>query len=212
MVRLRGPILSLDASGTLADTLTCSKWKGRHYMKRHKSPSNPRSQSQVANRILLRWLNDQWSVLNDDQRDTWSGLAAAGEFAPFSAFIAENLKRWSRFRPPTKAWPAAEENLPGTISAAFPKLDGYIHGTTWNVDLSNLRDNWLYALFMSTETSFASAKDNLIDIRVLEHTDLVFFDITPLEPGTYYFRGRRASDDGVWSIQSARKTEVVFDY
>ncbi len=53
MAKVSGPFMSLDASGTLADTLTASKWKGRNYMRQRIIPANPRTAGQLAVRSIL---------------------------------------------------------------------------------------------------------------------------------------------------------------
>lgn len=45
--------MSLDASGTVASTLTASKWKGRNYMRLRIIPSNPSTGGQIAVRLIL---------------------------------------------------------------------------------------------------------------------------------------------------------------
>lgn len=45
--------MSIDASGTFADTLTASKWKGRNYMRQRVIPSNPQTSGQQAVRSIL---------------------------------------------------------------------------------------------------------------------------------------------------------------
>lgn len=53
MAKVNGPFMSLDASGTLADTLTASKWKGRNYMRQRVIPANPKTAGQLAVRSIL---------------------------------------------------------------------------------------------------------------------------------------------------------------
>jgi len=53
MAKLTGPFMSIDASGTFADTLTASRWKGRSYMRQRVIPSNPNTAGQQAVRSIL---------------------------------------------------------------------------------------------------------------------------------------------------------------
>lgn len=53
MVKVNGPFMSLDASGTLAQTLTASKWKGRNYIRQRVIPANPNTSGQQAVRSIL---------------------------------------------------------------------------------------------------------------------------------------------------------------
>lgn len=53
MAKVSAPFLSLDASGTVASTLTASKWKGRNYMRLRIIPANPSTSFQIAVRLIL---------------------------------------------------------------------------------------------------------------------------------------------------------------
>lgn len=53
MAKVTAPFMSLDASGTVASTLTASKWKGRNYMRLRIIPSNPSTSFQIAVRLIL---------------------------------------------------------------------------------------------------------------------------------------------------------------
>lgn len=53
MVKVIGPFHSDDASGTFADTLTASKWKGRSYIRQRVIPSNPNTDNQQTVRSIL---------------------------------------------------------------------------------------------------------------------------------------------------------------
>lgn len=53
MSKVSAPFLSLDASGTVASTLTASKWKGRNYMRLRIIPANPQTSGQQTVRSVL---------------------------------------------------------------------------------------------------------------------------------------------------------------
>lgn len=53
MAKVSAPFLSLDASGTVASTLTASKWKGRNYMRLRIIPANPQTADQQEVRSIL---------------------------------------------------------------------------------------------------------------------------------------------------------------
>ena len=50
MAKVTGPLMSLDASGTVAKTATFSKWKGRNYVRQRVVPMNPQAAGQVTTR------------------------------------------------------------------------------------------------------------------------------------------------------------------
>jgi len=53
MAKVTGPLMSLDASGTVAKTTTFSKWKGRNYVRQRVIPHNPQSAGQQLSRGYL---------------------------------------------------------------------------------------------------------------------------------------------------------------
>ncbi len=48
--------MSLDASGTVAGTITFSKWKGRNYVRQRVTPANPQSEMQRTYRASMAGL------------------------------------------------------------------------------------------------------------------------------------------------------------
>ena len=55
MARLTGPLLSLDASGSIFSTIVYSKWKGLNYARLSVTPYNPKSDYQEGVRDSLTW-------------------------------------------------------------------------------------------------------------------------------------------------------------
>ena len=60
MAKVTAPFLSLDASGTVASTLTASKWKGINYMLQRVIPKNPKSLKQMAVRGVIADASVAW--------------------------------------------------------------------------------------------------------------------------------------------------------
>lgn len=50
MAKVVGPLLSMEASGTVGDALTFSRWVGRPYVRRYTVPSNPQTLGQETHR------------------------------------------------------------------------------------------------------------------------------------------------------------------
>jgi len=53
MAKVTGPLMSLDASGTVGKTATFSKWKGRNYVRLRVTPMNRQTSNQQDARIYL---------------------------------------------------------------------------------------------------------------------------------------------------------------
>ena len=50
MARVTGPLMSMEASGTIGKTLTFANWVGRQYVRRWTRPSNPQTAYQMDQR------------------------------------------------------------------------------------------------------------------------------------------------------------------
>ena len=50
MARVTGPLMSMEASGTIGNTLTFANWVGRQYVRRWTRPSNPQTADQMDQR------------------------------------------------------------------------------------------------------------------------------------------------------------------
>lgn len=50
MARVTGPLMSMEASGTIGKTLTFANWVGRQYVRRWTRPANPQTANQMDQR------------------------------------------------------------------------------------------------------------------------------------------------------------------
>ena len=86
MAKVTGPLMSLDASGTVGKTATFSKWKGRNYVRLRVTPMNPQTDSQAATRTFLGALGQALSSVLTKAKDSLhvgsAFWAAAVSFAP----------------------------------------------------------------------------------------------------------------------------------
>lgn len=71
MARVGGPLMSLTASGTIAQTLTYAAWKGIPYARTRVIPANPQSVEQTKTRTVFRFLNDYYKFAPGVAREPW---------------------------------------------------------------------------------------------------------------------------------------------
>ena len=62
MAKVTGPLLSLDASGSVAKTITFSRWKGINYVRQRVIPTYSNTADQVAMRDLITDLSEAWKT------------------------------------------------------------------------------------------------------------------------------------------------------
>ena len=96
MVRVTGPFLSLDARGTLADTLTGSYWRGINYIRTRVVPHNPKTSAQTAVRSVLTDGVSKWrfGMISQSDKNFWNtyakGLGESGFNRFMRSYVAGN--------------------------------------------------------------------------------------------------------------------------
>ena len=105
MVRVTGPFLSLDARGTLADTLTGSFWRGINYIRERVVPHNPKSDSQTAVRGVLTDGVSKWrfGLISNTNKNWWNtyakGLGESGFNRFMRSYIEDNYQTGAKVTP-----------------------------------------------------------------------------------------------------------------
>ncbi len=209
MAVVKGPLFSLDASGTVGGSIVFGKWKGRNYVRRHAIPANPESVGQVSVRSMLRFLTQYWDSLTDAEKATWDVRAAATDISPFNAYVSYSMLRWGRYASPTKADPATETGTPGTILA--PTATAGSRSILLAVPISAAADNWGVVIHSDLTTSFTPSRNT--GRRMIPAESVATFEWLdfPLTVGVeVFYRFESFSDEGVSDLlvgeQSATPT------
>lgn len=95
MCKVTGPLLSLDASGSVASTITFSRWKGINYVRQRVIPTYSNTFKQQKIRALITDASQAWKSNGTDGTTTIDAtyksafdLAAAGKgMSGFDLFI-----------------------------------------------------------------------------------------------------------------------------
>lgn len=178
--------MARDASGSLAETITFSKWKGVNYVKLHQKPKQPNTQSQVAVRALTNLLSPAWQQTTAGQKATWQAQATAENISPFNAFMKSNMANWALFLYPSLAYPPTRT---GTIHA-IDTLTVVPHGrgALMTFTSSTVNDGWGVAWHHVPGAAGNPTKDNLIRFMPLYAPGTITWLWSPLDSGTYHFR------------------------
>lgn len=194
MVRTKGPLTSHSAFGQLAKVMIFSENKGRSYAKRHRSPKQPDSAAQVANRQVASLISRTWRNFSQANRDSWLSLAADANIHAFDACLSYNLRNWGDYLYPTQLIPTNRTNNWGTLHHVTVAQQG--RGALWSVQYTLPVNNWGMAIHYTGGASGPATKANLIRIIPCGDTNEHLWLWTPLDPGTYYFRAVQLADDG----------------
>lgn len=91
MAKLSGGLFSLSASGTLADTLTYSRWKGISYARTRVIPANPQTTDQTQTRSVFSFLQSLYKRLPGIGAEPWIASAVGNPLTPINAFLKANI-------------------------------------------------------------------------------------------------------------------------
>jgi hypothetical protein len=196
--------MSIAASGSIGKSIVFSSWKGRAYARQLVTPSNPQTAGQKSVRAMLKFLAQSWAALTAGNKATWNLIAADSSISPFNAYVKYALNRWSHFKGPTKAYPAADASTPAgapttTVTAAVRELSLSI------ADGSPV-STWGFVIHRSTTTGFTPSRATAVICRIKTATPTVIID-TPLLTGVpYFYRVGAMMDDGILGVLEAQKT------
>lgn len=216
MASVTGPLMSMDASGTLAGTLVFSKWKGRNYVRSHVIPANPKSAGQTGIRSMMRYLSQLWASIAALTQASWDELAATTSVSAFNAFVGHNLSRWQNNLAPTEAYPAlaADTDLnPDAVAndgVLFSATDGEGSVTVGaKPDSTGAADAVAALIFRGAAAPTPLAWNKLVRVvPVTPGTAWSYVD-SPLIAGTYHYKIAYISADGAISALSAADVDGV---
>jgi len=90
MAKTSGPLLSLGATGSIADSITFGSWRGVSYARQKVTPANPRTAAQQANRTRFALLREMFKLAPAVLRAPWTAFASGRKFTDMNAFVGEN--------------------------------------------------------------------------------------------------------------------------
>jgi len=185
MAKVNGPLMSMDASGTLAGTIVYSKWKGRNYVRNRVIPKNPKSASQVGVRSMFRFLATQWDGQTAPDKATWEERAKQSIISPFNAFMAFNQSRWRDFNTPSSADPPLGTGTPPTAATGTATPDG--RAMILEITDTATPPDWGYAIFRADTTAFTLAWSNCIAVIPWDDGGVTTYVDSPLDPDEYFY-------------------------
>lgn len=207
MARMNAPGLGLGASGSIGDAMTYSTWRGRPYLRRKVTPSNPKSATQQSVRAMMKFLAQLWSTLSAPDQSTYSALAAANNVPYFNAYQKVNMKRWSEAKYPSQEYPAAEAGTPQT--AGTHTATGGQRAATLALKTTTAADGWGYMIHRSTTTGFTPGYTNSAAVVAINGTTDVPYIDHDLDADTYYYKMTPFTIDGLAGTPSAEINAVV---
>lgn len=190
MATTKGPLFSMDASGTIAKAVTYSKWKGINYVRRHAIPYNPKAATQVAVRAMFKAMTQAWAGIGAVAQATWDALTSGQDKSPFNSYVGYNLSRYRDGLGFAFSYPYAGAGTAPGAPTTTP-TGGVRHVNLSIADGANPGD---FCMICKGLTGFTPSWANCIAIVPRVGTPTVYVD-SPLNPGTYYYRISQLADD-----------------
>ncbi len=207
MVKVYGPMMSLDASGTLGKAVTFSKWKGRNYVRERVIPANPKSGAQTGRRAMFKFLTQEWADLSTANKATWQTLADQLVALPFNAFVSANMTRWHNFLAPHQVYP-----LPAAASGS----DDALTAAVWEENririssiIGTVNDAWGTVIFADPTPAFTPSVGNAIMLVAHDTVDSFNDYWTPPAVSAWSFNMRPFSIAGILEAATGEQTAAA---
>lgn len=92
MAKLKNPLLSLRASGTLSHVLTFVTRHRRPIVEKTPKPFDARSEPQLAWRPMFKKCIDLWHLLSPGEKQSWESAARSKHMTGYAWFISQCLR------------------------------------------------------------------------------------------------------------------------
>jgi hypothetical protein len=101
MAKVNGPLMSMDASGTIGDALTFAKWKGRNYVRQYTVPTYSNTTEQAKIRDIFRDASLAWKAgstvggvaIDSAYKLAYGTAASPYSISGFNLFIKECVQK-----------------------------------------------------------------------------------------------------------------------
>jgi len=197
MVKLHTPFGSLNASGSIGKAITASTWKGRSYLKVHRTPGGLPTDRQRGARVALSWLGAQWRELSDADAVSWTPLATSHRLPGYNAFAGFNLELLLAGQGPTKNSAFAQTGTPGVFSPNPPLNREKVYGIDVKTTLQPLNASWAVLYFLSPVEAFSPDLSTLFLIVTFTDDERHEIFLRPIPPGAWWIRCQTCTIDGV---------------
>ena len=191
MAKTVGPLMSLDASGTVAGTITFSKWKGRNYVRQRVIPANPQTTAQTGVRSSFAGAVDLWKKNQIELRANFESQAEARGVSTFNAFTGAVQRQYS------KGFGAADNPEPTNAAPSDPAtgvnlaVEGKYLVITWTD--SNDADAWANNVYLKLGGAPSGIWQEIVGVVPAGVEKLT---LGPLASGEYHVQIGAVSKEG----------------
>lgn len=91
MAKVKSPLMSLTASGTIGSTLTMLRQASRNIAKKKGRPGGQPSAAQLARRALYQARAASWHALTAPEKADWKLIGDARQITAFNAYMSAGI-------------------------------------------------------------------------------------------------------------------------
>ncbi len=204
MAKVKGPLMSMEASGTVAGSIVFSSNRGRQYVRQHVIPHNPQSPAQTGVRVSMKGLVALYQSNKTAIDSAFHTRAVQLNISQFNAFTGFNQKRRSEGKyaanstTPSDAAPSANASSLGQV------VSGRYVTLTWTDSVS--ADAWTNMLYRKLGADPTGAPSELVGM--VKQGDRKFID-GPLASGAWHYVIAAVSKNGGQTTVSAAVTATI---
>ncbi len=195
MVKLSGPLHSIEASGSLAGSITFNKSRTGATLRKKPQPKHPQTPTQQAIQAILRFVTRQWSTLTPNEQTSWVAADPNPRISAYSKYVAFNTARSRNLLGPTKAYP------PALTGDYCERLQWWTEGKVRHIDhhyrnVLPLNQNWGICLFTKLTDDPSFSIEYLTELLIADDFQHHYWTQTPMNAASYRIRLHRFTTDG----------------
>lgn len=205
MAGLKGPLFSLEAAGTIAKSITFSRWRGRPYARQTVTPANPKSALQVGVRSAFKFLTQDYANLSAAKKTEWDTEGVPDNITGLNACVRVNQARARQNKGLLENPDEAAGTTPGAPTSPSATAQPKSIALAWTNSVTGTI--WCTFIHRSATGTFTPDISNLI--AVVPDGDLTYVD-TGLNTGdTWYYEIRHSNIGGVLGTGSTEVNATV---
>ena len=191
-------MFSLDARGSLKDSITYAKLRKTNYVKTHFKPANPQSNAQIGTRAMSKFLTQNWKNLSTSQKALFEPIASELNTSAYHAYLKFNQQRWNAHLLPISD--LSKSNSPGPFGGNIVLSNtGRRHDITYSI-FDDFDYPFSCQCCFSTSPGFTPLRSNtktILDTPSVAGSDYTFSGSwTAPDDQTYYLKTRYAFESG----------------
>ena len=203
MAKTQAGLLSLGTTGKFAGSLVFAQTAAGTVVRQLVTPTNPRSPSQTGTRSMMQWASKEWAQLTVQEQATWTDAISKPGESGFNAFVRVAMNQWKNGLFAQSQYPTITEAAPDAPTGAAVAVNGRQATITWTDPAARVFGIAIHAQLTTAPTPSPANAVKVIDAGVQQA--IITFDT----PGTYHYKLRAGSHEGIFGPATADATFVI---